>query len=114
MPLNFEIKDERIVNLNVVKKILGKRKKSELSYEQKMAYENARDFAKLTEKQAEELRKELAGLEMRKLNDEFITKIIDIMPETVDDLKVILQSSKVSFKKQELEKIHEIVKKYAK
>jgi DNA-directed RNA polymerase subunit F len=114
MPLNFEVKDEKTVNLINVKKVLGSRKKTELTYEQKMAYENARDFTKLTEKQAEDFRKELLSLEMRKLTDNFIIKIIDVMPESAEDLKILLQSSKISFKKQELEKIFEIVKKYAK
>ncbi len=114
MPLHFEITDEKFVTLNTVKKVLGKRKKSEMTYEQKMAYENAKNFSKLSDKNVNALHEELMNLEMRKLTDKLIIKIIDIVPETIDDLKVIFKLSKISFKKNELDNVFEIVKKYVK
>ena len=111
--IDYEVLEERVVSLPEVKEILKKRKK-EAKYEQKLAYEHANKFAKLTLKQAESLAKDLRALELRKLKDEVIVKIIDLLPKSVEDLKVVVSGSKLGFKPEELEKVMEVVKKYVK
>jgi DNA-directed RNA polymerase subunit F len=67
-------------------------------------------FSKLQGKKAEELKKELEGLEILKLKQEYIVKIIDILPEDAADLNKIF--SDVSLDEDETNKVLEIVKKY--
>lgn len=109
---SFEVVDEKYVPLATVKEILKKVKNP--TFEQKQAYQHARNFSKLKESEAQKLMEELKALEIRKLKDDMIVKIVDILPETAKELKSIVSISKVSFKQDEIEKILEIVKKYVK
>jgi DNA-directed RNA polymerase subunit F len=46
-------------------------------------------FTKLKAKEAKELRKNIEGLDFIKVNEKHISKIIDILPETKEDLNKI-------------------------
>ena len=81
-------------------------------YGQKIAYEYAKSFSKLKPKDAEKLMEELKGLNIQKLNDEYITKIVDILPGSLDEIRTILSSSTISFKNEEIKKIFDVVSKY--
>ena len=107
---NYDAIKEEFVPIAKVKEILEAIK--ERTYEQKLAYEHVKRFNKIPLERAEELIKELALLEMRKLKDEQIIKIIDLMPKNVEELRVILAHSAVPFKDEELQQIIDIVKKY--
>ncbi len=108
--LDYEVNKETFIPITKVKDILKKVK--DKTYEQKMAYEHVKKFSKISSDKAEELIKELLELEMRKLKEHQVVKIVDLMPKSLEDLKVILHKSQIPFKKDELEKILEIVKKY--
>ena len=112
MAVEYEEQKETFVCLPKVKEILEEIK--EKNYEQKLAYEHVKKFSKIELKKAEALIKELSELEMRKLKDDQIVKIVDLLPKDIEDLKVILAKSQVPFKDDELEKVIEIVKKYGK
>ncbi|MFA5406849.1 MAG: hypothetical protein WC307_05850 [Candidatus Nanoarchaeia archaeon] len=111
---NYEIIESNYIPLTTVRKVLRKRNKSEMTYEQKMALENAEEFTRVSEASANKLIKGLDNTEMRKLKPEFITKIVDITPKTKEELKLILSASKLSFKDEELQQILDIVKENAK
>jgi len=107
---NFEIVEEEFVGLDRVRNILtGKKSKTT---EEKLALRHAKDFSKLTLKQTEALLKELKALESRKLKKELLYKIVEILPKDKEDLNVILTTSKISFKKEEVDRILKILKKY--
>jgi len=114
MVAHYEIIESEFVPLATVKKALKKRKKSELTYEQKMTLENAEAFSKLKESSSNKIIKELRSFELRKLKEEFITKIADMAPNNLEKLKLILAPSKISFKDEELKQILDVVKKNAK
>jgi DNA-directed RNA polymerase subunit F len=44
-------------------------------------------------------------LKISRLKDEFIIKIIDTMPATVDDLKALLQGYVVSINQEDMKKV---------
>jgi DNA-directed RNA polymerase subunit F len=50
-------------------------------------------FTKLSPKEAKELRKKLEELEIAKMKEEFIIKIIDILPDNSAELNKILQGT---------------------
>jgi DNA-directed RNA polymerase subunit F len=110
--VEYEEIKETFVPIAKVKEILEEIK--DKNYEQKLAYEHAKKFSKLDTKKAEALIKELSSLEMRKLKDDQIVKIVDIMPKDIEDLKVILEKSTMKLSEEEMQKILEIVKKYEK
>lgn len=68
-------------------------------------------FSKTEAKKAREIREELAGLGLMKIKDEYAAKIIDLLPEDAADLNKIFVD--VSLEEDEINKILEVVKKYA-
>jgi len=67
-------------------------------------------FIKLEAKKAGEMRKELENLNILKMKDENIVKIIDLLPEDSSDINKIF--SEMSLDENEINKILEVVKKY--
>ncbi len=111
---DYEILESKPVPMAVVKELLKKKKGEEMSFEEKQAIEHLKALTKLSAKEAEKLEEELRKLEMRKLKDENIVKIVDILPTTMEELKLVLSDAKVPFNKEELEKIFEVVKRFVK
>ncbi|MFA5746388.1 MAG: hypothetical protein WCX82_04560 [archaeon] len=98
------------LSLTDIKKILAeKSKEKELNYEQKLAYEHAKQFAKLAPLKAEKLKKELMDLE---LPNEVATKIVDVLPNSVE-LDLIAEKNK-AITEDNKEKILTLVGKYKK
>jgi len=114
MVAHYEIMEKEFIPLATVRKVLRKRNKSDLTYEQKMALENAEMFTKTSESQASKIIDGLKELDMRKLKEGFIVKIADLAPSTKEELNLILTASKISFKDEELTQILDVVKKNAK
>jgi len=50
-------------------------------------------FSKISPKDAKELRKKLVGLDLIKINDRDISKIIDILPQTKEELNKVCQEA---------------------
>ncbi|MFH0890239.1 MAG: RNA polymerase Rpb4 family protein [Candidatus Aenigmatarchaeota archaeon] len=102
--------EEKPVSYVKAKKILEEREKEgELSYEQKSSLEHLRKFSKLgdDEKITEELRT------IEKLREESIVKIINNMPKTAEEIKIIFQKDIIDLGDSDIAKIVEITKKYA-
>ena len=67
-------------------------------------------FVKINEKKAKELRNNLKGLDLMKVKDEDISKIIENMPETNEELNKIFVD--VSLDEDETKKILDSVKEF--
>jgi len=67
-------------------------------------------FNKMKVEKAKEMEEELKKLDLIKLKEEHIVKIVDFMPEDVVDLSKILVD--VSLDQEEVNKILDVVKKY--
>ena len=67
-------------------------------------------FTDLSLKDAKEIRKKIEGLNLIKIKNNHISKIIDLMPENFSDLNKICED--VSLDEDETNKILEIVKQY--
>jgi len=67
-------------------------------------------FVKLSPKKAKELEDKLKSLKLSRLKEEFIIKIIDVMPTTIDDLKTLLQGYVVSINQEGMKKIIDVIK----
>lgn len=92
-----------------VKPLLEDREKlHELSYEQNLALDHVTKFSKISAENAAKLVSELA--EIIKKNQAI--KIADLMPEDMDDMRLIFAKERGSHKKEELENILKIVNKY--
>ena len=93
---------------NILKKVEKDRK--EMLYEQKIALEHANKFAKLSEKKAKDLVKEVSQIEF--IQEIHAYKIADILPKTEDDVKTIFAKERITLGENDIKKILEIVAKY--
>ena len=101
---------EKPATLSEVKKIVKEQEKEysedekETLYEQKRAKEHAGHFAKLTVKQAKELVDQLGTLEIR-LPAERVVKIVDLLPESTDDVRAIFAKERFKYMEEEIKQI---------
>ncbi|MBT3577866.1 hypothetical protein HN499_03610 [archaeon] len=65
---------------------------------------------KMDAKKAKEMSDELKALDLIKLKDAYIVKIVDFMPEDASELNKVV--SEVSLDQEEINKILDVVKKY--
>jgi len=69
-----------------------------------------KQFTKMPAKEARQMKEELKKLDLIKLKDKHIVKIVDFMPKDAADLTKIV--SDVSFNQEEISKILDVVSKY--
>ena len=84
----------------------------ELNYRSKKAKEYLDVFPGPEKK--EELYKKLTNLNLTRIKEEHMAKIIDFLPQTTQDLKIVLQAYPVSLPKKDQESIVGVVKEFAK
>ena len=95
-----------------VKKL--KKRDTELNIRATKTEEYLNKFSALDSKKAVELTKKLTDLDIPRLKEVHIIKIVDLLPKTVDDLKLILQGYTLTVSKDNLMKIVGAVKDIAK
>jgi len=101
IPLSMaEVKEE-------VEKI--KKRDKELSFRTQRTDEYLQQF---TDANSIKLIDSLKKINIARLKDEYIVKIADLMPKTVDDLKIILQGYTVTITKENMKKIIDEVNKF--
>jgi len=102
---------EKPVTLAEALEVLEKQKKEgELGYSQRLTYDYAQKFAKLTPKKAKELTEEL--LKLGNLREHQVVALVDIMPETKEDVQLIFAKERTRLEDKEIEKVLELIKKY--
>lgn len=103
---------ERYVTLPEVKELLEKAEedREELSYEQKLALEHARTFARFTADDAKKLIEELREIEQ--IDPVMAIRIVDMAPNHEDDMKALFAKSRITLEDSEVQKVLETVAKY--
>ncbi|MBD3261139.1 MAG: hypothetical protein GF334_05570 [Candidatus Altiarchaeales archaeon] len=102
--------NEKPVTLAHVAEVLTKKEKEyekmggELLYEQRKAFEHAKRFHKLNVGDAEKLQKKLLDLPIG-LSEERAVKIIDLMPESVDDVRAIFAKERFKYSEEEIKTV---------
>jgi DNA-directed RNA polymerase subunit F len=101
----------RYVSLAEVKNLLEKEsKKRELSYEQNLALEHAKHFAKIGISKAKKMADELMKIE--RITEPFAYKIVDILPMHPEEVRAIFAKERFTLEDKEIKQIIEIVEKY--
>jgi DNA-directed RNA polymerase subunit F len=109
----MELKEEKMITWATAKKLLEtkeKETKTELGYEQKNALEHLRKFSKLSEKKAKDMLDELGKIE--RLKERQKMGIVNMLPQDMDDLKVLFANEVLSLSEDDKKKILSIVKKF--
>lgn len=88
-----------------------KKRDGQLSFRANKTEEYLDLFTKISAKDAAEIKEEIGKLGIARLKDFHITKLIDIMPRSVAEAKLVLQGYSVTVKNEELKKIADIILK---
>lgn len=84
---------------------------TDLNYRSKKAKEFAEHFSgSLSKAKREELRSKLLALNLTRLREDHIIKIIDFLPQTANELKVVLMAYPLTLAKKDQESIVAVVK----
>lgn len=105
-----DVIEKRPVTVVEAKVILKEVKKK--NYEQNMAFEYAAKFAKLTEKKAAKMLEELTQAGIPRIKDRHLVKLIDVMPETPEEVRAVFSKEDITLNKEDTDKILEILAKH--
>ena len=110
-----KILNEEPMSIAEVKDALVKIKKrdKELTFRGNKTEEYTNQFTVLDSKKSAELVDKLMGLKIQRLKEMHIKKMVDILPKTAKEVKVVLQGYTVTVKADHIKKIAETVAGFA-
>lgn len=102
-----EIIDKKALNLAQVKTTLKKihKRDEELTFRGGKTEDYINEVATITEKAAKDAFKKIESLEISRVKTEHIIKIVDLLPESPEQLKIMLTGFNLTLKKEDLEQI---------
>ncbi len=112
---NPQFIEEKSWSLSAVKTALEKIEKRDgtLNYLSGKAKDYLEGFASVSSAKKEELHKKLMSLQLARLKEEHINKIIDFLPKTANELKIVLLAYPLSLPKKDQESIVAAVQEVA-
>ena len=112
--MNPKIQEEMPISVYDLKKELKsiKKRDTELSIRSNKTEEYINQFVVLKDKDADELKQKLNELNIPRLKEAHVNKILDLLPASVEELKVIIQGYTLTVSKDNMQKIISVVKKY--
>ncbi len=112
---NPKIINETPISMAQVKEALEKIKArdNELNFRANKTQEYLDQFVSIDAKTTEEITKKINKLAIPRLKENHIYKIIDLMPETVNELKILLQGYSITVSAENMKKIAEIIEEYS-
>ncbi|MBW2982228.1 hypothetical protein KY343_05085 [Candidatus Woesearchaeota archaeon] len=100
------ISEEPISMINLKQELVKiKERDKELGTISTKTEEYLNQFVSLDPKKAQELKEKLESLKLSRLKPEFIIKILDTLPTTVEQLKTLLQGYIVSLNQADTKKV---------
>jgi len=96
--------------LEQLKAIKKKNKELNAKGEKTMEFLNAIEVP--TKKEAEELKKKIIELNIPRLKERHINKVIEVMPTDMDSLKMLFSGENLTIKQEDLNKILSLLKKH--
>ena len=111
MPI-LKIVEERPLTMVEMKQMLEEVQKrdGDLNHRSKKLKEYLDQFAVMKPTEADKMRERINKLDITRLKDRHISKIIDLNPKDAESLKMILTGETVTLKPEEITKIFEAIK----
>ena len=108
---NIKVLEQRPITVSEVKDTLGKIQKrdGELTFRGGKTLDYVNDVPTIGLTKLKELKKKIKELDIPRLKDEQIVKIIDTMPESAEHLKIILSGFNATIVKDNLQKIVDVL-----
>ncbi len=100
----------RLVSLAEVKTMLEKAQteRAELTYEQKIALEHAKRFARVNATVAKKIVAQISAA-MPGVEDKFAVRVADLLPQHADDVRAIFQKSRHDLTEGDIAKVIAVV-----
>ncbi len=113
---SLQVINEEPITMSELRASLEKIKKrdGELNFRANKTEEHLNGISLLKPKEAQELQKKLDELGVPRLKPEHIVKLVDILPKSLDELKVIISGYNVTVNQENSKKIIDAVADYAK
>lgn len=120
---NYEIISKEVVSNSLVADFIGKKEKelkklddeeAKLTYREEKTLDYLKKLETMKLKDFEVVRKELSALEIPRLENEHIVKIIDLAPKSGTELRAIVSNSGTVLVDENVTKILDVLKKYLK
>ncbi len=110
--VNIEIISEAPLTMAELREKLDdiKKRDKELSQKAQKTHDYLNRFAKLKEKEALKIKEEISNLNIPRLKEKHIIKIIDVMPKDIESLKLLVASESLTIKQEDLQKILDTLK----
>lgn len=110
-----EMLEKHAMNIVQVKAALEKIKETEpeLNFRAAKTHEYAEDFAKISLADAAELYEKMKGLEIPRLKDTHMHKLIDIMPTSEKQVKIVLSAMNLTPTAEQTKKLADVIAEYA-
>ncbi len=108
-----DVQEEKPVLMAEAKKLLDEIKNN-LNHEQKLTYDYLSKFTKLSYEEAQKLLEELKALNIPRMRDKILIKIVDILPLSLDELRALLVKENITVSREDMKRILELVSKYYK
>lgn len=109
-----KILSETSTHASEVKKLLEdiQEHDKELTFRAQRTLEHLQAIATLTPKKAKELEAALTKLDIPRLKEQHIHKLLDVLPKTADEVKLILQGYAVTVTNENCKKIADTVAEF--
>ena len=91
-----------------------KERDKELNFRSQKTEEYLNLFVEISDKQAKEIKEKIEKLNIPRLKLEHIVKVVDIMPQSVEEAKSVLSAYPITITNENLKKIVDVVLQYAK
>ncbi len=109
---NLQVINEKPLTMAELKEKLEEIKKRDKEISEKtqktLIYLNK--FTNVKEKEALKLKEDLINLNIPRIKEKHIIKIIDLMPKDIESLKLIFSIDNVTVKQEDLQRILEVLK----
>ena len=105
------VKDVEVLSMAEVKETLSKYPQSEDNKRVKDVLEYIKKFSKAKPEKIKEIKKALNELNLLKLKPKHIAKILDLMPEDIEDVRKIFVGEDVTLDQDEINAILDSIKK---
>ncbi len=106
----LKIINEKPLSLSSVKDSISKMEKAkELTYRGEKTKEYLANLPLLTAKEAEKFGKQIEELNIPRLKDRHIVKILDILPKDIDSLRTLLSGETITIKEEDLKRILDVI-----
>ena len=111
---DIKVISETPMSMSEVKAELVKIKKrdTELNFRAGKCEDYLNGTAPLSSSDAEDLKKDLEKLDIPRLKPEHVVKITDILPSTLEDVKIVFQGYTLNVSQENMKKIADAVAKY--